>query len=274
MKPEASVIISFYNKTGWLKLLLAALERQTFKRFEVVIADDGSAADAVQEIEKIKATSPLSIQHLWHADNGFMKTLMLNKAVVTSQSDYLIFIDGDCIPHHRFVEDHLRLRNTNQVLAGRRVNMSETVSATLTEQNVRSGILEHTFFMQLLVNSVAGKTRDVEKAIHINSSFFNKVFGSHSKGLLGCNFSIAKKDLLAVNGFDERYRHPGVGEDTEINWRLKKRGMEVFSPKFCLVQYHLWHPRLSRAKETENLELLNETITNEYIATPYGIKNS
>ena len=77
-----------------------------------------------------------------------------------------------------------------------------------------------------------------------------------------------------MNGFDERYRHPGVGEDTELRKRIVNKGMEIFSPKFCLVQYHLWHPRLSREKEPENLLLLDETLKNKYIATPYGINKA
>lgn len=271
---NASLIISFYNKIEWLKLLLAALERQTFKQFEVIIADDGSSADVADEIKILKTTSRLNIQHLWHADNGFMKTVMLNKAIVASRSPYLIFIDGDCIPHHRFVEDHLILRKDNCALAGRRVNMSERISKTLTPENIGKGILERSFFTRLLWNSIVNNSKDVEKGIHINSPAINTLLGTYKKTILGCNFSIAKNDLLELNGFDERYRHPGVGEDTEINYRLKNKGMQVFQPKFALVQYHLWHPRLSREKEPENLLLLDETLKNKYVATPYGINRT
>ena len=271
---RASLIISFYNKTEWLKLLLAALERQSTIHFEVIIADDGSASSAVEEIKKIQATSPLNIQHLWHADNGFMKTVMLNKAIVASRSSYLIFIDGDCIPHHRFVEDHLRLSKENRVLAGRRVNLSERISKTLTEEKIINGVLERFFFLRLVKDAVTGKSKDVEKGIYVNSGFANRLFASVTKGILGCNFSIAKNDIVALNGFDERYRHPGVGEDTELRKRIVNKGMEIFSPKFCLVQYHLWHPRLSREKEPENLLLLDETLKNKYIATPYGINKA
>ncbi len=271
---RASLIISFYNKTEWLKLLLAALELQSNIHFEVIIADDGSASSAVEEIKKIQATSPLNIKHLWHADNGFMKTVMLNKAIVASRSSYLIFIDGDCIPHHRFVEDHLRLSKENRVLAGRRVNLSECISKTLTEEKIRKGVLERFFFLRLLKDAVTGKSKDVEKGIYVNSGFVNKLFASVTKGILGCNFSISKKDLLELNGFDERYRYPGVGEDTEIRRRIQFKGMEIFSPKFCMLQYHLWHPRLSREHEPENFVLLDETLKNKYIATPYGINKA
>ncbi len=268
---NASLIISFYNKIEWLKLLLAALERQTFKQFEVIIADDGSSSSVLDEIPKLQAKSLLNIQHLWHPDNGFRKTVMLNKAILASRSPYIIFIDGDCIPHHRFIEDHLRLSKENRVLAGRRVNMSEHISKELSPEKIKNGILEQSFFLSLLQNSIAGKSKDVEKGIHLNSTAINILLGTYKKKILGCNFSISKNDLLDLNGFDERYRHPGVGEDTEINYRIKNKGMQVFQPKFSLVQYHLWHARLSRENEPENLLLLDETLKKKYVATPYGI---
>src|SRR5687768_7510377 len=102
MKVSASLIISFYNKIEYLRMILAALERQSFKNFEVVIADDGSKAEVVNEIKEIQTKSPLQIQHIWHEDIGFRKTKILNESIRKSNSDYLIFIDGDCIPHHKF----------------------------------------------------------------------------------------------------------------------------------------------------------------------------
>jgi GT2 family glycosyltransferase len=273
MNFKASVVISFYNKSEWLKLLLAAFERQTFKEFEVIIADDGSFPEEVEKVKQLQASSSLAIQHLWHADEGFRKTIMLNKAILASRSEYLIFIDGDCIPHYCFVADHLRLSKKNRALAGRRVNLSDRISKALIEAEIKSGVLEQNFFLQLLMDSMTAQTKDVEKGIHISSTAINNLFASTTKGILGCNFSIAKKDLLELNGFDERYRYPGVGEDTEIRRRIQFKGMEIFSPKFCMVQYHLWHPRLSREHEPENFVLLNETLENKYVATPYGIKS-
>ena len=95
----ASVIISFYNKIDYLKAVLAGFERQTHKEFEILIADDGSKASVVDEVKKIIATSPLTIKHVWHADNGWQKNKILNRAIKRSKYAYLIFIDGDCIPH-------------------------------------------------------------------------------------------------------------------------------------------------------------------------------
>src|SRR5688572_21265186 len=123
-------------------MILAALERQSFKNFEVVIADDGSKAEVVHEIKEIQTKSPLQIQHIWHEDIGFRKTKILNESIRKSNSDYLIFIDGDCIPHHKFVEEHFANREENFLLAGRRVNLSAKLSAALTADKIKAGFLE------------------------------------------------------------------------------------------------------------------------------------
>ena len=96
---SVSVVISFYNKIEYLNLILAALERQSFRDFEVVIADDGSRPDVVSAIQLIMERSPLSIQHLWHEDKGFRKTRIFNEAIRKSRSPYLIYLIsfGSCL---------------------------------------------------------------------------------------------------------------------------------------------------------------------------------
>ena len=270
----ASVIVSFYNKIEWMKLVLAAFERQSCSDFEIIIADDGSGEEVVKELQSVIQISPLHIQHLWHPDAGFMKNAMLNKAVLASKSDYLIFIDGDCVPHKHFVKDHIRLQAPGRILAGRRVNLSRYLTESLTTEKIRKGFLEGSFLWRLIGDSIFNKSRDVEKGLHLGCSWLNINLGSHKKGVLGCNFSVSKEAIIEVNGFDDRYQYPGVGEDTEIEYRLVKNGHTVLRPKMSLVQYHLWHERLSRAMEGHNLELFRETKEKGYIFTPYGIKQS
>jgi GT2 family glycosyltransferase len=61
--------------------------------------------------------------------------------------------------------------------------------------------------------------------------------------LVGCNFSCSKAALEEINGFDESYEAPGLGEDTDIQWRLEAKGYCLKSIKFLAPLFHLYHPR-------------------------------
>jgi hypothetical protein len=61
--------------------------------------------------------------------------------------------------------------------------------------------------------------------------------------MLGSNFSVAKKHLIAINGFDELYTGPGCGEDSDVQYRLSLIGVTGKSLRNLAVQYHVWHPR-------------------------------
>ena len=104
---KATIIAAFYNRIDFLKLVLAGLERQTEKNFELIIADDGSSENVVREINKIIPVHSFPIKHIWQEDKGFRKNKILNKAITESESDYLIFVDADCVPHRSFIEGHL-----------------------------------------------------------------------------------------------------------------------------------------------------------------------
>ena len=106
MNVDISIIIAVYNNTAWLKMIFAMLQQQTYKNFEVVIADDGSSPENVQEMNEMASKASFPVQHIWHEDKGWRKDIILNKAVVASKAEYLVFLDGDCIPEKHFVKDH------------------------------------------------------------------------------------------------------------------------------------------------------------------------
>jgi len=246
-QPQVSVIISFYNNISFLKLVLAGFERQSLKNFEIIIADDGSRKEIVDELTTYISRSELNIVHVWHEDCGWQKNKILNKAIVTSKADYLIFIDGDCIPHKHFVLEHFKNRQNNLVLAGRRVLLSEFITHKLNEKNVRKGILEFKFaFWSLILQAFTGGLH-LENAIYFRNKLIRKFINKKDKGIVGCNFSLFKKDILDVNGFDERYKNPGIGEDTDLECRLRNNGKLVKTVKHISIQYHLYHKLLTRS---------------------------
>jgi hypothetical protein len=90
------------------------------------------------------------------------------------------------------------------------------------------------------------------------------------KGLLGSNFSVHKEDLEAINGFDERYEAPAVGEDTDIEVRMLWNNMRIRMVKNVAVQYHIHHKKLPRPEK--NLEIFEEVKRERKAFTPYGLR--
>jgi glycosyltransferase involved in cell wall biosynthesis len=269
---EASVILTFYNKIEVLKLVLAGFERQSFKNFEIIIADDGSNNKVVSELQEIMQRSSLQINHIWHPDQGWQKNIIMNKAIVAAKSEYILFTDGDCIPHRHFVKEHLLAKEKNYVLTGRRVLLSERVSNFLTVSKVSHGFLEKILFPWMLYDRLFGKGQFVENAIYFKSSWIRKRINKKDRGLLGSNFSLHKADMLAVNGFDERYRSPYVGEDTDLDFRLRLNGCNYRHLKHMAIQYHFYHRRLEFSDA--NYSILNENKKRKTGYTPYGIVKS
>lgn len=233
-----------YNKPENFRLVLAAVARQAFPEFELIVADDGSGPAIADLVALARSRYPFPIIHLWHEDRGWRKNAMLNNAVRASRAEHLVFIDGDCLPSRMFLQDHWNEREEGKVLLGRRVEMSRRSSAALTPEQVASGVFERLGWEEIK-DGLAGRSLRVEDGIRMPSALVRKVLLRTVRGMLGSNFSAAKKDIVAVNGFDEQYTGPGCGEDSDIEYRLSLIGITGKSLRNLAIQYHLWHPRTS-----------------------------
>src|SRR3972149_7146210 len=265
---KASVIISFYNRIDYLRFVLAGFERQTFRNFEIIIADDSSKNEVVREIETLSERISFPLIHLWHEDKGFRKNKILNRAITAAASDYLLFIDGDCVPHRNFVEEHLNAAFEKICFTGRRVNLSEKFTKKLNKDKVRNGYLENSLHL-MVVDGLFGKSDYVERGFYVENKFLRHFLNKKKRGLLGCNFSLFKKDVLEINGFDERYQFPSIGEDSDVQYRLELNNVNIKSLNNIAVQYHLYHQLQERTRE--NLDLFAKIKESGLSYTPFGI---
>jgi hypothetical protein len=133
------------------------------------------------------------------------------------------------------------------LICGRRADMSRRWSEALTLEAVRSGAFEHIGLREWF-DSLSGAARYLEEAIHIRNRFLGNILHGKKRGLLGCNFSIHKSDLVAINGFDELYAGPGFGEDADIEYRLGLQGITPVILRHRATQFHLHHPRTTPAE--------------------------
>ena len=250
---QASVIISYYKNLTQLQVLLSALNAQTaLGSFEVMISEDDDSPSTNAFIQKLKPGLRFPVSHIRQPDEGFRKCKALNSSIKLAASDLLIFLDGDCIPHKKLVAQYLKAQAPGAVLYGRRVMLSKSLSSLILKTgNTR---LLH------LINLLIYGCRRIEDGIFFPVPRF---FLKKSDGfLLGCNMAINKKELLAINGFDEDYNFPGGGEDSDIEWRLKKLPAVYFKTmRFRALVYHLFHPiRFSAEQEEKNNAFMLEKI--------------
>jgi len=240
--PALTLVIAVYNKPENLRMVLAGVARQVFRDFEVIVADDGSGPEIAAVVEEARRADGLRIEHLWHEDRGWRKNVMLNKAVRAAAADYLVFIDGDCIPARHFLLDHWNERHPRNVLMGRRVEMSRRWGSAMTVEKVRSGEFER-FGWREVKESLLGESLRNEDAVRLPNPLVRRLLKRNVRTLLGCNFSVWKSDVETINGFDEEYDGPGWGEDADVQYRLALAGVTGKSMRNVAVQYHLWHPQ-------------------------------
>ena len=270
MKFKASVIISVYDNTRLLKPVLDSLKQQTEKNFEIILSEDGQS----EEMKIFVADYPFmnDFQHLTQKDNGWQKNKALNTAIRHAKSDWLIFIDGDCVLHPRFVEMHLRFAGETVILAGKRVKLDSETSLFL-ENNMPEAIGEMQKKCIRKLFTGRGKTTFIEESIFISPDGWLRFIPGLRKAnrLTGSNMSFSKKAIYAINGFDEEYTLPAVGEDTDLFWRFRAAGFQVKPVRNLAVQYHLYHSE-NWNDNTENLKrMLKNQSENRYICI-CGIK--
>ena len=240
--PKITLVISVYNKPEVLRLVLAACSRQSFSDFEIIVADDGSGPAVRDVVAEARGVSLHPIVHLWHEDKGWRKNVMLNNAIRASRGEHLVFIDGDCLPSRHFLADHWNEREGHCVLLGRRVETSERWSKGLTIRAVETGEFEKVGAREIL-DGLTGRSLRVEDGIRMPNRFIRRLLLRTVRGMLGSNFSVAREDLVAINGFDELYDGPGCGEDSDVQYRLSLAGVSGKSLRNLAIQYHVWHPR-------------------------------
>ncbi len=248
---EATVIISVYKNFKVLERVLQSLEQQTCQEFEVIISEDGESPEMAHFVRNYEWRWPM--QHLTQEDLGWRKELALNRAIQAAKNDWLIFIDGDCVLHSRFIEMHVRYKQSGVMLAGKRIKLSPTLSDRMMLGE------KICFFPYLFLHRGC---RYVEEAFFtpLATLFRRKV-----RHLVGSNMSMSRQDLLKVNGFDENYVLPACGEDYDIEWRMMKAGCRIVSLRNLAVQYHIWHTE-NWVQQEENLAYCRETQSrNEYI---------
>ncbi len=256
---KSSLLFSTYNWPEALELVLLSLLNQSKFPDEVVIADDGSTEETRVVINRFKTLSPIPIVHVWQKDLGYRKTSALNKALAKATGDYIIQIDGDCIMHKNFIQDHLSAAEKNTYLFGSRVNIKENIiKRVLADKSI-----EFSFFAR----GINRRTRNLR--IPVLGRLYGKR-NSISPKLRGCNTSFWRTDLIKVNGFNEDMKGWGH-EDSELAIRFHNNGIKAKRLRYRGIVYHIWHKVDTTKSAAWNEIIEQETLNNRILSCKNGI---
>jgi GT2 family glycosyltransferase len=253
---KASLIVSVYKDTKALEAVLNSLSVQTFQDFEIIVSEDGCS----ENMKEFLSVYPFrqSWQHLTQEDMGWRKNRALNRAIQAARSEYLVLVDGDCVLHPRFLEMHLRYAAPNRILAGKRIKLNEALSLALLAKAFAWSEVQPFLIRQFFQLKKMG-FRFQEEGLFVNPDGFLGFIPRLRKmsQLKGCNMSFSKAAIQAINGFDEDYVRPAIGEDIDLVWRFRGAGFQLFSLRNLAVQYHLYHVE-NWTDQTENQRMMEE----------------
>ncbi len=244
---KLSLIISTFDQPLSLAKVLEGVSLQKRAPDEVFIADDGSGEPTRALVEKWRASAAFPVNHLWHAHQGFRKVILLNRAVAVATGEYLVFTDGDCVPHPSFLADHERLAERGFWVQGRRCYVREPFVP-----DFRPG--KTPVLSWILSRRIIGANKGLRFPIPL-------VFRNQKqRGIIGCNMAFWRDDVVAVNGFDESCLGRGIGPDSDLGTRVYNLGRERKFVYGHAVVFHLDHPVMPRENLPEKKARLEETI--------------
>jgi glycosyltransferase involved in cell wall biosynthesis len=239
-----SLIISAADNPVALDLVLEAVSLQTRLPFEVLVVDDGSDEQTKVVVEKWRGKLPIRFEHFSQAHEFFRRAAALNAAVRHAYGNYLIFIDGDCLPHRHFVEDHLKHAQSGAFVQGRRAGIRARYVRRISPSSFHPLAL---FLRRQLYDVRRGLRRP-----------WPTIKTEPRRAINGCNFSVWREDFYRVNGYNEAFVGEGL-EDTELAERLVNSGLISKTVYGQMIVYHLDHPRLRVYRVGVNERILEQT---------------
>lgn len=266
---KVSVVFTTYNSVEWLEKVLLGFFQQSYSSFEIVVADDGSTEETRRLVQRMRTESPVPIVHVWQPDAGFQKCRILNKAVLASSGDYLIFTDGDCIPRSDFVEQHVRNSEQDRFLSGGYFKLPMNISRLISREDIRT---QRVFDLAWLRSLGLPRSEKNLKLLAKGwvASFLNALSPAKASWN-GHNASCFKKHILAANGFDERMQYGG--EDREFGERLVNMGLRGKRIRYTAICVHLDHKRGYVKPEMllRNAQVRRETAKNKVVRAVVGL---
>nr|WP_229491798.1 glycosyltransferase family 2 protein [Massilia sp. HP4] len=261
-------MITTYNRPDALEAVVEACFLQDDKNFEIIIADDGSTANTRDCIERLAARSPVPLKHVWQPDDGFRAAMARNRGTLAATGDYIIFLDGDCVPQRDFIRRHRALAQPGFLVSGSRILLSQRLTERVLREHIDVAGMK---VGERLRHRLAG---DMNKVIQTMLRWpdLGRVRRKFSwRRIKSCNLAVWKSDLVKVNGFDESFTGWGH-EDSDLVVRLFHAGVLRKDGALATEVLHLWHREAQRDQESSNRKIVLERAANGTTQATVGLR--
>ena len=253
------LVVNTFNQPDYLSRVLRAISQQTRLPQEFLLADDGSENETRQVFESWASRQRFPCAHVWQAREGFRRAGILNRAIARAASSYLVFLDGDTVPHPQFVADHHRLARPKTLTQGHRALVEKRAALFFGLGN---------FHRDRRRALLSGQLRGLKHAFRWPWPWCRN--RNSLRGTRGCNLAIWREDLFRVNGYNEAFVGWGR-EDSELVARLMNAGVRRLDVRGWALCFHLWHPPASRENLSANDQLLATSITQKTVWCEKGL---
>jgi glycosyltransferase involved in cell wall biosynthesis len=199
--PKISVVVCSYNGSATIGQTLAALERLDYPDYEIIVIDDGST----------DTTSAIALKHnvrlIKTTNNGLSaaRNLGMNEAT----GEIVAYIDDDAYPDPHW----LKYLASNLIQSERHAGIGGPNIAPPGDGPIADCI----------ANAPGGP-------VHV---LLSDEIAEH---IPGCNMAYWRDRLLAIGGFDPRFRV--AGDDVDVCWRLQDRGWTLGFAPTAVVWHH------------------------------------
>ena len=265
---RVAVIVTTYNRPDALAAVLEGFLSQSDRNFELLIADDGSKSDTADLVAQYQARAPFPVKHVWQEDDGFRAAAIRNRAIAATSADYIVLVDGDCVPPVDFVATQRALAEHGWFLAGNRLMLSQEFTRQVLHDNLPIHLWRLRDWLRAYKHGYIERWLPLVRLMHLG--MLRKLTPQRWKGAKTCNLSAYRSDLLHVNGLDESYTGWGL-EDSDLVIRLLRAGVRHKSARFAVPVLHLWHQENDRSNLAQNQQRLDVALAATHIRALRGL---
>lgn len=211
-----SVIIPTYNRARILSKTLRSLADQTALRseYEIIVVDDGSTDNTKRVVTSFIQKSSMKIRYYKQVNKG--PSAARNLGIRQSRGRIILFLNDDTITQKNLIEEHIKIHN-------------KTKGVAVLGLAIFPPELKKTDFMKFLE----------ETQYHFSYYRIKDKSNCGFGFFYTSNISLEKK-WLTDDLFDESFPYAAF-EDTELGYRLEKRGLKIFFNKNAVVYHYHEH---------------------------------